>query len=77
MFLHLFVCPQGGGVSYDVTSCYGQHSPLDSTSSTWAAPPLPLGQHHPLPVNKGAVRIILECFLVIEIYTLAMVSHLR
>ena len=65
----------GGGGCYDVTSCYGQHhpvqhQPLDSIPPESTTPPLPLpgqhvsGQHHPFPFNRRVVRILLECFLV-------------
>ena len=48
-----------GGRCYDVTSC----SVMVITSPLTAHPP---GQHTP-PVNKRAVRILLECFLVLNI----------
>ena len=52
MFLHLpVILFTGGEGCHDVTSCYGTH----------------LGRHFPRPpppVNKRAVRILMECFLV-------------
>ena len=44
--------------------CYGQHHPLDSTAPPDSTPP-PAGPH-PFPVNKWAVRILLEYFLVLK-----------
>ena len=38
-----------------------QHHPKQH--HPWTAPPPP-GQHYPLPVNKRAVRMLLQCFLV-------------
>ena len=55
MFLHLSVCSQGGGRSCDVTSSYGQHLRLPGQHLSPPQPP---------PINKWAVGILLECFLI-------------
>ena len=66
MFLQLFVSQQGGeGRCYDVTSCYRQHPlPPDSNPPSPQHPQaIPPPRTVPPPVNKRAVRILLECFL--------------
>ena len=58
MFLYLSVILfTGWRGCHDVTSCYGQHHPSQRMASPRTA--------HPLhAVNRRAVRILLECFLV-------------
>ena len=53
MFLHLSVCPQGeGGAVMSLPV-------IDSTPTPWTAPP-------PVTVEELAVRILVECFLVVH-----------
>ena len=69
----------GGEGSHHVTSCYGQHHAFARTG------PHPPGWHaqgwhsplgwHPLTVNKRAVRILLECFLITIVFAICTLSY--
>ena len=54
--LHPFACPQLGERLICTTSCYGQHPPFPDRT-------IPHRQHQ-APVNRRAVHIQLDCFLV-------------
>ena len=70
MFLHMSVCPRGGGdwccEGGDTMNRGGAAlgGMLSIIGSDIASPPHS-GQHHSPSVNKRAVRILLECFLVL------------
>ena len=66
VFTPVCLCLQEETRCCDVTSCYGQHPYPWTAPPLTVPPPSPTGQHSPPPtVNKRAVRILLECVLVI------------